>query len=101
MANINITELTSQGRDSNSLLLPIMQMPALTVQNVAIGATSVASATFQSQTGVIRVRADAACAVLIGTDPTALITSTMLDANSAEYFSVPIGGAFKLAVIAI
>lgn len=101
MANLNITEFAAQGRDSQNNLLPVMQMPALTVQNIAITGASAQSAVFQSQTGTIRVRTDIACAILIGTNPTALITSTMLDPVGSEYFSVPTGGTYKIAVIAI
>lgn len=100
MANLNITEMPVQGRDAASDRLPIGALPG-TVQNVAIGGSSTQSAAFQNTTGMIRLRADIACAVLVGTNPTALTTSVQLDAGAAEYFAVPIGQSYKIAVISI
>jgi hypothetical protein len=101
MANLNITELSIAGRDSAHNSLPIVQMPAVTTQNLAISAGTNQSAAFSARTGMIRVRTDTACAVLIGTNPTALTTSMQMDANSTEYFAVPVGQSYKIAVIAI
>lgn len=101
MANLNITEMPVQGRDPASDRLPIGQLPGIAVQNVAIGGSSTQSSAFDQRTGMIRVRADLSCAVLVGTNPTALTTSVQLDAGAAEYFAVPIGQSYKIAVIAI
>lgn len=101
MANLNIIEFGMQGRDTANIIAPIAQLPALATQNVAIGGASAQSSALGANTGMIRLRSDVACAVLVGTNPTALITSLMLDANSPEYFAVAPNAALKIAVIAI
>lgn len=100
MAHLNITELANQGRDTNNNLLPVMQMPAITVQDIAIGASSTQASAFQSQTGCIRISCDIPCAYLVGTNPTATAQSTYMPAGTVEYLAVPVGQSFKIAVIA-
>ena len=77
----------------------VLQMARLnSSQALAIGAVSTQSAAFDSH-GVVAVRllADTACHVAIGSDPTATTTSTLLAAGVPEYFLVLKGE--KLAVI--
>lgn len=101
MANLNITEFGEQGRDANNNLTDFAKLPPLATQNAAIGGASVQSAAFSKRTGFIRLRTDLACAVVVAANPTALITSLQMSANTAEYFAVPMGADYKIAVIAI
>lgn len=101
MANLNITEFVNQGHDAGGNALQCVQLDPVATQNVTISGASAQSSAFNGVTGIIRLRTDTACAVLIGADPTALITSLQMDANTTEYFAVPRGPAIKIAVIAI
>jgi len=102
MANLNITEFIHLGTDTGGNKLPAVQMPPIATQNITIaGASAQATNALNAETGIIRLRTDTACAVLIGSDPTALITSLQMDANTTEYFTLPQGPALKIAVIAI
>lgn len=67
-------------------------------QDVAIGATSIASAAFSAQTYQVRVVATSACRVRIGDGtPTVLATDSYLSADRPEYFTCTPGQ--KIAVI--
>lgn len=103
MANLNITEFIYLGTDPGGNKLPAVQMPPIATQNVTIAGVSAATTNaLNAKTGIIRLRTDTACAVLVGEGPpTALITSLQMDANTTEYFTVPLGPALKVAVIAI
>lgn len=72
--------------------------PEITHQTVSVSGTSVQSTAFNAQTVLIRLYADAAMCVQIGTtNPTATATSLPLNANQTEYFIVRPGD--KLAAI--
>jgi hypothetical protein len=71
--------------------------PALSNQQVAIGAGSVQSAVFPSGTKMVRVHTDVACRVAFGSSPTAAATSMRMAAGQTEYFGVMEG--HKVAVI--
>ena len=73
-------------------------LPALGRQAVAIGATSVASASVGATTVLVRLQADANCSFIAGATPVATSTSDPLTAGAAEYFQVTPG--LKIAVIA-
>jgi hypothetical protein len=69
-------------------------------QQVAIGAGSVATSNpFNNLTTLIRVHTDAVCCIAMGVNPTAVNTKMRLAANQTEYFAVPPGSNWKLAVI--
>jgi hypothetical protein len=69
-----------------------------TVQEVAIGAASAASAAFGAQTYQVRVVATSACRVRIGDGtPTALAADSYLPADRPEYFTCTPGQ--RIAVI--
>lgn len=99
MANLNITEFGPQGRDSANNLAPIVSLPPIATQNVAIGGSSTQSSALNARTGLIRLRTDTSCAVKIATNPTAAATDLQMDANTTEYFAVPLNGSIKIAVI--
>lgn len=102
MSKLHITEMsdigTNNGKGSRAVGAQIGQLPAVAIQEVTFTSSSVKSAAFNEYTSLIRVRADAACRVLVGEDPTALVTSIPLGANETEYFGVKPG--HKIAVIA-
>ena len=98
MATLYITEFHNQVVDSNGRPLTGRgQLPAVAEQTVAIGAGSVVSAAFNSQTTFIRVCSDAVCSIVAGAAPTATPNNMRLPANSPDYFAVKAGQ--KLAVI--
>lgn len=78
---------------------PIVGLPPIAEQTVAIGATTAASSPFNTATRIIRVTTDSVCSIKVGAPtPTAAITNARLAANSVEYFAVPPG--YEVAVIA-
>lgn len=100
MAVLYVTEFENQGIDANSRVMPIPSEPPVANQTVAIGATSTASAAFNAATAFVRIHADAICSIAFGTSPTATTTTRRMAANTTEYFKVPLGKAYKIAVIA-
>ena len=97
MSILNITELAQIGRDNGGQLLQVAKYPAVTTQEITISGTSAQSAAFNAETRIIRICADANCPILVGSNPTALATSTRILADSAEYIEVPAG--YKIAAI--
>jgi hypothetical protein len=64
----------------------------VTTQKVTVSGSSAAVASgFGNYVQVVRVVADAACHVALGTNPTATVNDMLLPANAAEYFSVSPG----------
>lgn len=84
----------------------IAKEPTLTAsQTLAITASSAQSVAFNAATSFVRIHTDVICAIEFGTAPVALVSSPpagskRLAANQTEYWSVPVGAAFKVAVIA-
>lgn len=99
MAVVYITEYARQGRDASGFQMVVADEPPVANQTVAISVGSVQSAAFNALTKFVRVHADAVCSVEFGTNPTATTSTRRLAANSTEYFSVPLGQSFKIAVI--
>lgn len=100
MANLHITELvalSSGDQDSNVTGLP--GDGVATTQVVAIGAGSLASAAFNATTQWLKITAGAACSIAFGTAPTAVAGGVFLAAGETVYCRVPIGYAYKVAVI--
>lgn len=100
MAKAYISEFTWQGQDGNAHNMAMPLEPQLANQTVVIGAGSLQSSAFNAQTTYIRVHVDAICSIEFGTNPTATVNTRRLAANQTEYFSVPKGQSFKMAVIA-
>jgi len=73
--------------------------PPVANQTVAITAGSVQSSAVNALTKFLRIHTDAICSIEIGTNPTATATTRRLAANSTEYFSIPLGASYKVAVI--
>lgn len=67
---------------------------------LTISSTSGASAAFQNNTRLVRIHTDAICSIVFGTAPTAVAqTQKRLAANQTEYFGVPMGMSYKVAVV--
>jgi hypothetical protein len=99
MATLYITEYAIQGRDQVGKQMVVALEPPIAEQTVSIGATSAASNALNDATAFVRLATDAICSVAFGTAPTAAATGMRMAANTAEYFAVPPGKAFKVAVI--
>jgi hypothetical protein len=98
MAIVDINEYASLARDSLNAQALVGKEPRAAYQQVAITAGSVQSSAFGDTTRMIRVHADAACRINIGSNPTAAAgTSMRMAAGQTEYFGVIPG--HKLAVI--
>lgn len=88
------------GQDQSGYTLQAVRVPTFASQNITVGAASAqCTNAFGANTAIVRVATDCNCRISFGTNPTATNTSPMLPAGSVEYYAVPKGGAFKLAVI--
>jgi len=99
MAVLYITEFVSQGKDGNARAIPVAMLPTTAEQTVAISGSSSASSAFNNATSLVRLHSDAICSIEFGTAPTATTTTARMAANQTEYFTVPQGAAYKVAVI--
>lgn len=99
MPTVYITEYARQARDASGFLMVVADEPPVANQTVAIGATSAQSNAFNDLTRFVRVSTDAVCSIAFGANPTATATTRRMPANTTEYFGVPQGGAYKIAVI--
>jgi hypothetical protein len=89
MAGILITESVGAGKYG----MPIMG-PSFSTQSVSY-TTSTQSSAFASDTNIVRIIADADVYLEFGSNPTALVTSIRVPANTVEYFAVNPG--YKVA----
>lgn len=99
MATVYITEYARQARDASGFQMVVADEPPAASQTVAIGGTSTQSAAFNSLTRFVRVSTDAICSIEFGTNPTATSSTRRMPANTTEYFGVPQGASYKIAVI--
>lgn len=98
MATLYVTEFKAIGGGGNFPVAGALQAP-IAEQTVAIGGTTAQSSAFNANTTFVRLNCDAVCSILFGTNPTATAAKCRLSANTTEYFSVPAGLAYKVAVI--
>lgn len=99
MAVVYITEYARQGRDAAGYQMVVADEPPVANQTVAITVGSVQSSAFNANTKFVRISTDAVCSIEFGTNPTASATTRRMPANTTEYFSVPQGSSYKVAVI--
>ncbi len=95
---VYISEHEVMGAQHGGLVQAVRQ-PPLAEQTVAVGGSSTQSSAFNARTQVVRVHTDVICSIKFGTDPTATTTTARMGAGQTEYFSVPMGAAYKIAVI--
>lgn len=93
-----VTEYSELAADAKGQRIVAGQEPSVTVQEVAIGAGSVASAAFGDATRFVRVHTDANCRIAFAAAPVAVAAGTRMAAGSTEYFGVKPG--HKVAAIA-
>jgi len=86
MATMNVTECAKPVGGE-----PLAYLPGFAGENVTITGTSAQSSAFNDETRIVRVVADAACYVLVGSNPTAAAGDVYLPANAPEYFRVTPG----------
>jgi len=100
MANLHITEFSTQARDSafGSALVPVPQMPPVAEQTLAIGATSAACTNgFNAATRFIRLTPKADCYIQIAATPVA--TTSLLPLTSGQAYDFGVTPGHKVAVI--
>jgi hypothetical protein len=79
--------------------LPVLRLDDRTnYQTVSFTGTAGTSAAFDADTSIITVRADVACALRVGSDPTAVVTDYPLAANTLLDLEVVPGA--KISAIA-
>ena len=103
MATLYVTEfkvlnIAPRGWGSQQFI-PFAAQPPLAEQTVAIGGTSTASNAFNAGTSYVRLHTDAICSIEFGATPTATATTARMAAGQTEYYAVPVGASFKVAVI--
>lgn len=99
MATLYIAEFNAVGGSGN-FPFPAAQVPPIAEQTVAIGVSSTpCNNAFQASTRLIRLETDVSCSVAFGTNPVATTAKMRLAPNQTEYFSVPAGANYKVAVI--
>lgn len=97
MATLYISEYADVGHINGNI--PVASEPLATAgQTVTVSGTSTQSVAFATSTKLIRLVTDTAGCILFGTNPTALQTSPLLPAGIPEYFKVPSGASFKVAI---
>lgn len=96
MADCYIEEYSNVGSGGGTYFAGgVPPAPPITVQKIAIGASTQSSA-FNNKTKMIAIVADGACHFAIGENPTASSTTQFLPANTVRLLGVPYG--FKIAV---
>ncbi len=99
MATLYVTEFQTIGMRQNRMV-EAAEQPPLAEQTVSIGASSTPSSAFNASTEIVRLHTDVVCSIQFGTAPTATTSLMRMAANSGEYFVVPKGQSYKVAVIA-
>jgi len=105
MAVLYVTEYATIAIMQAGRMTQVPQEPPLAEQAISITAGSTQTAAFNAKTALVRVHSDVICGVTFGTNPTATavaggVGSGRFAANQTEYRGVPLGAAFKAAVIA-
>ena len=81
----------------------VAAQPPLAEQAIANTGGNTQSNAFNANTRFVRLHTDSICAIEFGTNPTAVAAgatgTARLAANQTEYFGVPKGQSFKVAVI--
>ena len=99
MSTLYITEFCDLGYTAGNGTAAAGSQPPTAEQTVSIGGVSAQSSAFQNNTRFVRLHTDAICSVEFGTNPTTTSAKARLGANQTEYYSVPMGFSYKVAVI--
>lgn len=98
MATLYVTEFSGIGGVSNFPISGAVQ-PPIAEQTVPIGGTSAPSNAFNPNTRLVRIHTDNICSIVFGAAPVATTTKARMAAGQTEYFSIPEGVTYKVAVI--
>lgn len=99
MATLYITEFNAIAGGMGGSSPQIAAQLPIAEQTVAVGGGSLQSSAFNARTRFVRLSTDSICSVAFGTNPTATATKMRLAADNIEYFGVPEGQSYKVAVI--
>jgi hypothetical protein len=100
MAKLYVTEYSDEAQTVRGAAQAAQENASTIEQTpVVIGAGSLQSVAFAATTVLVRIGADAICSIAFGTNPTATANNKRLAADQVEYFGVPKGGAYMVAVI--
>jgi hypothetical protein len=99
MAVLFIAEYVQPAQFEGGNVVAFPQEPPIAEQTVAIGGASVQSAAFNAKTTFVRIHTDVICSVKFGTNPTASATTARMAGGQERFVGVPVGQAFKVAVI--
>lgn len=98
MATMYVSEYADAGRLGG--IIPVGAEPALVDQVVTYTATHGESAAFKNNTNMVRVHVDGIASILFGTAPVAVAnTNKRMTAGQTEYFTVPVGQAYKVSAV--
>ena len=99
MSTLYVAEFADIGGGGN---FPVQaaHVPPLAEQTVAIGGSSTSCTNaFGVNSNFVRIQADATCSIAFGKTPVATTGTMRMAAGTTEYFSVPAGAGYKVAVI--
>src|SRR4051812_48167052 len=100
MAKLYVTEFSDEAQTVRGGAQAAQVNSAMVDQTpVVIGAGSLQSAAFAATTVLVRIGTDAICSIAFGTNPTATANTFRMAADQVEYFGVPAGQSYKVAVI--
>jgi hypothetical protein len=99
MAVLYVAEFQFMGQVPSASGQMAQQAP-LAEQTASIGGSSATLTNpFNAKTAFIRVHTDAICSIKVGASPTATTSTARMAANQTEYFGVPVGAGWNIAVI--
>jgi hypothetical protein len=98
MATLYVSEFVSIAGTGN-FAIAAAQVTPVAEQTITISGVSTPSAAFNANTRFVRVHCDAICSLAWGTNPTATTGKMRMAANQTEYFGIPLGNNYKVAVI--
>lgn len=96
MARAYISEYRNLVTDESGRIVPVPEEP--TVTQVVVYAASVQSAALQADTRYVRIISEAKAHFVFGLDPTADADAPYVPADVQEYFGVPRGASYKVAL---
>jgi len=103
MAFLCITEFAEMEIGPAGRVGQMPMAPELATQGIANAGATTQSAAFNAKTRFVRLHTDSVCCIEFGTNPTAVAIgasmTTRLAAGQTEYYGVPQGQGFKVAVI--
>ena len=104
MAFLYISEFAEMQIGPAGRVGAMAMQPTLAEQAISNVGGNTQSTAFNAKTRFVRLHADTICAIEFGTNPTAVAAgatgTARLAAGQTEYFGVPLGQSYKVAVIA-